>query len=219
MLTVLMLAFTYDRYGTTPEALWLLWGVKPVAISIIDVALGKLGKRVLKGLLSISVAVLMIPVYFLQVDPLLLLLTGGLLVMIISNWHRVRSEGLLAFLLVALNPTIDTLSVQPFTLSALFFTLLKIGAVLYGGGYVLPAFLQAEFVQRLGWLSSQQLIDAVAIGQLTPGPVFTTATFIGYILGGGNRCVVNYSRHLFTLVFLCSDQQPSRPSNPGVNMG
>ena len=120
--------------------------------------------------------------YFLGVNEIVLLFAGGLVFMFISNIRRLRTLNpaiLLPFssMLLAQTPI-------PFSLPLLFLTFLKIGSVLYGSGYVLLAFLRADFVLRLGWLTDQQLLDAVAIGQVTPGPLFTAATFIGYLLGG-----------------------------------
>jgi chromate transporter len=120
--------------------------------------------------------------YFLKINEIALLFAGGFIVMLVSNWRQLRSSSP-TFLL---SPVAFGLMQTPipFSLPILFLTFLKIGAVLYGSGYVLLAFLRSDFVLRLGWLTDQQLIDAIAIGQVTPGPLFTSATFIGYILGG-----------------------------------
>jgi len=181
-LIVLALTWLYVQFGTTPQAGWLLYGVKPVVIAIIAQALWTLGSKALKNKTLALVSAIALALYFLGVNEIALLFAGGLVFMLISNAQRLRNLHpgmLLPFSYIILAPT-----PIPFTLPLLFLTFLKIGSVLYGSGYVLLAFLRADFVLRLGWLTDQQLLDAVAIGQITPGPLFTAATFIGYLLGG-----------------------------------
>ena len=184
MLIVMALAWVYVQYGSTPAASWLLYGIKPAMIAIIVKALWDLGRKAVKGPLTLAIGLAVFVLYFLGVNEIALLFVGGLIVMIGANIRRINRaslEGLFIPLALLSAPVLITAS---FSLPALFFTFLKIGAVLYGSGYVLLAFMRADFVTRLGWLTDQQLIDAIAVGQVTPGPVFTTATFVGYILGG-----------------------------------
>ncbi|MCK6584601.1 MAG: chromate transporter [Anaerolineales bacterium] len=181
MLIVLVFAWLYVEYGSTPQASWLLYGVKPVMIAIILQALWELGRKAIKGKLTLAIGIVCIVLYFLGVNEVLLLFAGGLTLMLIQNWTRLREAK--PSILLPLLPALTAAPVS-FSLSTLFLTFLKIGAILYGSGYVLVAFLRADFVERLGWLTEQQLIDAIAIGQITPGPLFTSATFIGYLLGG-----------------------------------
>ena len=184
MLIVLTVAWAYTRYGTLPQAEGLLYGVKPVVIAVILQALWSLGKKAVKGPLTAAAAVLILALYALGVHEIALLFGGGLAVMLLANLRRLRQQRIgLVLLPLGGVPLLAQLA-APFSFSTLFLTFLKIGAVLYGSGYVLLAFLRADFVLRLGWLTDQQLLDAVAVGQITPGPLFTTATFIGFVLGG-----------------------------------
>ncbi|MBP8950361.1 MAG: chromate efflux transporter [Candidatus Promineofilum sp.] len=195
---VLAIAMLYERYGTTPAAESLLYGIEPVVVAVILQAVWGLGRTAIRPWLPGIVAVAAFGLYFVGVHELLLLAAGGVLVMLARNGRRLwgdlanRPTMLLLGLWgdLANRPTGEWLvlatqaAAVPVTLTTLFLSFLKIGSVLYGSGYVLVAFLQSEFVERLGWITSSQLLDAVAIGQFTPGPVFTTATFIGYQVAG-----------------------------------
>ncbi len=186
MLMVMSIAWTYVQFGTTPEASWLLYGIKPVVIAIIVQALWGLGQRAVKGLLTALIGLTVLTLYFLGVNEILLLFAGGFVTVIAKNLPGIRNSNLSGIIapVAGLSLPAAITAVTPFKVSHLFLVFLKIGSVLYGSGYVLLAFLRADFVTRLGWLTDRQLIDAIAVGQVTPGPVFTTATFIGYILGG-----------------------------------
>src|SRR5215216_3693135 len=179
---VLGLAWLYVKFGTTPQVGWLLYGIKPVVVAIIAQALWNLGSKALRNKTLILVGSIAFALYFLGINEILLLFAGGLVLLLIANIQRIRDMNAVA--LLPLSTLAFSQIVIPFSFPVLFLTFLKIGSVLYGSGYILLAFLRADFVDRLGWLTDQQLIDAVAIGQFTPGPVFTTATFIGYVVGG-----------------------------------
>lgn len=189
MLIVLTLSWVYVQFGSKPQAVWLLYGIKPVIVAIIVQALWGLLKNAIKGPLLAAVGLMVLILYLDGFSAVALIFGSGLLIMCTKNlWRIQRGRGMnigLA-LLPGLGLPVSQVAGIPvqFSLTSLFLVFLKIGSVVFGSGYVLLAFLRNDFVHRLGWLTDQQVLDAVAIGQFTPGPVFTTATFIGFILGG-----------------------------------
>ena len=184
---VLALAWALERYGRRFEAGRLLYGIKPVIIALVVQALWRLGRQALRTRTIAMIAVLCIALTIAGVNELIVLLGGGGSVALLQ-WTRRRPESRSPAPVLAPLPlcslAVSSALAAPFGLMPLFLFFLKVGSVLFGSGYVLLAFLRADLVERWGWLTDSQLLDAVAVGQMTPGPVSTTATFIGYILGG-----------------------------------
>jgi chromate transporter len=183
-LMVTALAWAYLRFGDRPEVEGLLYGIVPVVIAIIAFALFGLVRTVIRNVWLGLLAVVALAAYLLGVNELVILAAGAALAVAahVAGKARPSARAMLPLLTAGGQPLFtDPTAGQ---LAQLFLTMLKIGAVLYGSGYVLLAFLRGDFVERLGWITEQQLLDAVSIGQVTPGPVFTTATFVGYLVAG-----------------------------------
>src|SRR5436189_3643816 len=186
MAIVMSLAWAYVRWGTLPAATWLLYGVKPVIIAIVLQAMWALARTAVRGPLLAVAFVAAAALALAGVHELLVLFgVGGLTALALA---RSRPAAAMLAALACATPGRALAAAAAagggVALGTMTLVFLKIGAVLYGSGYVLLAFLRADFVARLGWLTDRQLLDAVAVGQVTPGPVFTTATFIGFVLAG-----------------------------------
>ncbi len=178
------LAWIYVHYGTVPDAAHLLRGIKPAIMVVILDALLRLGKKAVKSIdLGVLGAGVMVLALFGFNQVLLILAAGAVGMLWIRQRARLWSVGGLWWGFLAGTATASTVRLQPgLTEIGLYF--LKIGSVLFGSGYVLIAYLEEGLVRDHGWITQAQLLDAIAIGQFTPGPVLTTATFIGFLLAG-----------------------------------
>ncbi len=190
-LIVLALATFYVKFGYLPAVQSILVGVKPVIIAVIAQAIWSLSKSAFKNKILISLFLLAFGSYYVFENEILILFICALIYLGFS--FKLNNRAPLAMLVTSFFGFVVTSSEKALAgikilltspIESLFLSFFKIGSILFGSGYVLVAFLESEFVAKHQWLTQQQLFDALSVGQFTPGPVFTTATFIGYVLGG-----------------------------------
>jgi chromate transporter len=200
-----VIAWAYMRYGSLPKVDGIFSAIKPAVVAIVIQALGKLGRTGVRTIPLALIAVVAAAMNLLGLSPVLVLVFAGLISAATSTTrNRLLSLGVPGFskpfklykvivlskLTAAAIAVAATAVVVPIGLVRLFLSFVKIGSVVFGSGYVLLAFLQTEFVEHLHWLTEKQLIDAVAVGQFTPGPLSATATFIGYVVAGWRGAIV-----------------------------
>ncbi len=195
MIIVIGFAWAYVRFGSLPQVAWLFYGIKPVVIAIILQALWQLGRTAVKNRFLGALAIVGMILSFLGINIPVVLFGGGVISGAwqgLSQDHAKNWKSLLIMLALAscfgaaayFATGLQSSGKVAFGLLPLFLFFLKVGSIVFGSGYVLLAFLQADLVAHWHWLTTAQLMDAIAVGQVTPGPVFTTATFIGYVLAG-----------------------------------
>jgi chromate transporter len=183
-LIVTAIAYLYVGFGQLPTAANVLYALKPVVIAVVVQALMRLSRAAVKSYTLAAVGLGSVVATVLGVNEIVVLIAAGIVMAVVVRPTR---GSIFASLLL---PRIGVAGPSVPSLIAIFGLFVKTGAVLFGSGYVLLAFLRADFVERLHWLTDRQLLDAIVVGQVTPGPVFTTATFVGYVLAGWRGSVV-----------------------------
>jgi chromate transporter len=182
-------AYVYAVYGNLPDVKPFLYGIKPAVIIIILNAVYRLGLKAIKGWKLITIGISVIAVNIAGLNEIFSILFGGifgaLFVYLVEKNNTLNSFSVFTILSLGFLPAVmQTVEKTEVSLTTIFLTCLKIGAVWFGGGYILVAYFDGEFVQGLNWLTRQELLDAIAVGQFTPGPFLSSATFIGYQIAG-----------------------------------
>ncbi len=226
MLITMGLAMAYSRYGRLPEAGWILYGVKPVIIAVVVQAVWGLARKAIGTPLAAATALAVLVLALRGANEVVLLFAAALglpllrSVVAAGNARTLVPPGLLGLAFAgpsALAPA--TAAGAGPLLPQLALVFLKVGSILFGSGYVLLAFLRPDLVERTGWLTDGQLLDAVAVGQFTPGPVLTTATFVGYLLARVPGAIVaTVAIFLPSFVFVALSS-PLIPAAQAIHLG